>query len=290
MAAGLTREGQRPEGIAPAEFPRGAVLDHPIFEPYRALLERLAGAEAWPDVERLNALADGLGIEPRTARGSPVRFVLHAPDIGGYELHIHDTGCVPTRAGNLHDLFNALVWLVFPRFKAALNALHADEIPREGGRRGPFRDLLTIVDEGGALVACADPGLVSLVRAHRWKELFWERRESLRRAMRVVVIGHAVLEKALAPWPGVTCKAVFVPADPALIAAPVAELCARLDDAACAWLAALPRSAAPRDLPPLPVFGYPGWSPGSMDEAFYADERYFRPLRRSHGATALPGE
>ena len=41
---------------------------------------------------------------------------------------------------------------------------------------------------------------------------------------------------------------------------------------------------SPKDLPPLPVFGYPGWFPGSGSEAFYGDERYFRPLgRRAQG-------
>ena len=33
-----------------------------------------------------------------------------------------------------HDLFNALAWLAFPRTKARLNAMHAAEIPAEGGR------------------------------------------------------------------------------------------------------------------------------------------------------------
>lgn len=289
MAPGLTRERPRHEGAAPAELPRGAVLAHPIFDPFRPLLERLAAEKTRPDVERLNALAAGLGVAPRTALGSPVTFVVPAPDSTGYELRIHETGGVPTRPGNLHDLFNALVWLRFPRFKATLNALHADEIPREGGRRGRFRDLLTLLDEGGALVACADPGLAALVRAHSWKELFWGRREGLLRAMRIVVVGHAVLEKALAPWPGITCKAVFLEVEPALLAAPIAELSERLDEKASAWLAGLPRSASPRDVPPLPVFGYPGWSPGSMDEAFYSDERYFRPVGGEHPAPCGSG-
>jgi len=43
-----------------------------------------------------------------------------------------------------------------------------------------------------------------------------------------------------------------------------------------AWLAALPASATPRDLAPLPVFGYPGWLPQSAGAAFYDDTRVFR--------------
>lgn len=194
-----------------------------------------------------------------------MRFVPPAPSDPYYEVHLFETGEVHTRVGNRHDFFNALCWLAFPRTKARINALHAAQIPREGGRRGRLRDLLTILDEGGALVACADPALAALVREFRWKELFWERRERVRAAMRILVLGHATLEQALAPWPGTTCKALFV--DPARDA----------DAQAAEWLGELPADASPRLLAPLPVFGYPGWLPQGEREAFYEDTRYFRP-------------
>ena len=173
---------------------------------------------------------------------------------------MHQTGRIETRPENLHDWFNALCWLAFPRTKARINAIHAAEIPHEGGRRGRKRDLLTIFDEGGALVVCADDGLNQLVREFRWKELFWTHREHVKEAMRFVVLGHAVLEQALKPWPGITCKAIFASPD------------TDLDAHAAAWL---PKGASPRDLAPLPVFGYPGWAE-AQDERFYEDERYFR--------------
>jgi len=185
-----------------------------------------------------------------------------------YEVHLFESGQVHTRPQNRHDLFNALCWLAFPRTKARINALHAAEIPREGGRRGRLRDLLTLLDEGGALVACADQALNGLIRQLRWKELFWQQRSRVRSAMRFVVLGHAVLEQALEPWPGITCKALFV--DPTQDA----------DAQAAQWLAQLPADASPRLLVPLPVFGYPGWLPGGEHAAFYEDERYFRPPRR----------
>ena len=141
--------------------------------------------------------------------------------------------------------------------------MHAAEIPREPGRRGPLRDLLTVLDEGGVLVACADAELVRLVREFRWKELFWTHRARLRQEMRLLVLGHAALEKALEPWPGITCKALFV--------APGKDV----DEQAAAWLSGLGANARPRDLSPLPVFGYPGWA-ANDDSAFYDDDRYFR--------------
>lgn len=194
-----------------------------------------------------------------------MRFVPPSVADPYYEVHLFETGEVHSRPGNAHDLFNALCWLAFPRTKARINALHAGEIPREAGRRGRFRDLLTIFDEGGALVACANPELNALIRDFRWPALYWERRAQLRDAMRFIVLGHATLEQALAPWPGITCKALFI--DPA----------ADADAQAADWLGALPPDATPRLLAPLPVFGYPGWLPESDRAEFYRDERFFRP-------------
>lgn len=193
----------------------------------------------------------------RTESGQPIRFVAPSSRDPYYEIHLFETGEVHTRPDNRHDLFNALVWLAFPRTKARINALHAREIPGEGGQRGRVRDMLTIFDEGGAVVA-GDSGIAELIWKASWKDLFLQRHNRFR----IVVLGHAVLEQALEPYPGITCKVIF--ADPA------DDL-----DAHCAdWLATKGRS--PRDLPPLPIMGYPGWYPGNDDPAFLADRRYFR--------------
>lgn len=213
------------------------------------------------------------------ARGLPLRFA--APDTlppANYELRIHATGVVATRPGNRHDLLNALAWLAFPRTKATLNALHAEHLPRDGARRGRLRDALTLFDEGGALVAVSDLSLVPLVLEHRWKELFWDRRTDVLAGMRIAVLGHAVLEHALDPFAGITCRVMLVPVDTRALVEPAQALLERLDSAAAQWLAAQPR-LTPGLLPPLPVFGYPGWLDESCAEEFYADQRYFRPLR-----------
>ena len=218
----------------------------------------------WLGVDRsltaLNRLAEETQL--RTESGKPVRFVPPGEKDASYEIKVYETGRVETRPDNLHDFFNALVWLAFPGSKARINALHAAEIPREGGKRGRLRDLLTVFDEGGAIVECEDQALIALLDGMRWKELFWEQRENVRRAMRITVFGHAALEKAAEPWPGIACKA--------LIVQPGADL----DGAVHAWLGALEPGASPRDLTPVPVFGYPGWV--AQDAGFYDDPRYFR--------------
>jgi len=236
-----------------------ARLRHPIFDPVRPWLGRLKDFS----LASLNRLAGDSNI--RTEGGKTIRFVPRSASDPYYEIQVYETGQVQTRADNRHDLFNALAWLAFPKTKARINAMHAAEIPREretnGGRRGRLRDMLTIFDEGGAIAVCGVE-IANLIRQARWAELFLERHRDLR----IVVIGHAVLEQALAPHPGITCKVIF--ADPER----------DLDAQAAQWLAAEGKS--PRDLPPLPVFGYPGWFPGGGQPGFYADKRYFRPLQR----------
>lgn len=213
----------------------------------------------------LNALAEEAQV--RTTSGMPLRFVAPSPADPYYEVHLYETGCVATRSENWHDLFNALVWLAYPRTKAVINALHARQIPLEGGRRGRLRDLLTIFDEGGAIVASDDAGLVAMIRDFRWRELFWDSRARVLRDLRFTVIGHAVLEKAREPWAGITCKALFVDSrcDP--------------DVAAANWLEDHAPQGTPHLLAPLPIFGYPGWLAESASADFYRDERYFRPFR-----------
>jgi hypothetical protein len=237
-----------------------AGLNHPIYDSVRPWVDRIGDA---PTLDLLNSFSEEKNL--KTESGKPVRFVPPSSADPYYEVHVFETGQVQTRPDSKHDLFNALAWLAFPKTKARINAMHAAEIPREqannGGRRGRLRDLLTIFDEGGAIVACTGE-VAELVRQARWPELFLERHRDLR----IVVVGHAVLEQALAPHPGITCKVIF--ADPSR----------ELDAQATDWLATT--GTSPRDLPPLPVFGYPGWFAGSGSAAFYADERYFRPLAR----------
>ena len=213
-------------------------------------------------LDELNAAASRANIV--TESGKPVRFAPPGNEDPYYEIGVYESGRVATRTESLHDWFNALAWLAFPRTKARINALHARALPSEPkGRRSPLRDLLTIFDEGGAIVVSRDEELLSLLRNASWKTLFLENRERVLREMRLVVFGHAVQEQSLEPRPGITCKAIVLAGGD-------------LDAGAAQWLADAPPGSSPKALLPVPIFGYPGWSE-KQDLAFYEDKRYFRP-------------
>lgn len=265
-----------------------AALAHPAFDPLRPLLERLGNR---PGCAELNALADASALPAATRSGKRLRFWL--PDSAGsvpYEQKIFDTGLVATRADSLHDLFNALVWIAFPLTKAAINARHVARLRVEGNQRGRLRDLLTLIDEGGVIVACAEgtlSGYEALIREFRWSELFWDRRADLVRDVSFVLTGHNAYEKSLAPYPGITCKALFVPTPRDLLDGPYPDLIAWLDARAAGWIESLPEDAKPSQMAPLPVFGYPDWLPGSAEAGFYADRRWFRPAPRREPPISL---
>jgi hypothetical protein len=205
-----------------------------------------------------------------TATGRTLEFVAadDAPSEHAYEAHIAATGRVPTRL-NRHDLFNALVWLAFPRTKARLNALQADAIARDGvgGRRGPLRDAATLFDENGALLVTADATLPALLRERRWKAAFVDRRADWDTVC-VLAFGHALMDKLVAPYKAITAHALVVglPAD-----APLAEVDAAL---ASRFDGSFDTSA----LLPLPVLGVPGWG-ANADPIYYDDATVFRPAK-----------
>jgi hypothetical protein len=148
------------------------------------------------------------------------------------------------------------------------------------GVRGRRRDALAGFDEDGLVVACEDPALAMLVRGFRWRELFVERRDEAATRMHAFAFGHALCEKLLAPFKGITGKALFVDVPPGFGSWPPERRLATADGLAAPLLAGL---ADPRSLSPLPVLGLPGWWPLNEDPGFYDDAAVFRPGRRGTG-------
>lgn len=263
----------------------GFLRRSPLFAPLtRATCDlRL---EEWPTLESLDALR--LASPPIVGgSGTICRFVCPSATRRAYEQRIFQDGEIEVRPREWHDLFNALVWLAFPRAKSALNARHIREMKAESnGVRGRVRDALTILDEDGVIVATPQPDLLDLVRRAMWKELFWRRRPEVVAGMRFFAFGHALYHKALAPFIGLTGKAVLLEVAGDFLASPLAGQLRTLDERLGAMLSAEALFRTPQELLPLPVLGVPGWYPANTREKFYDDAVYFR-TRKRQSARAL---
>lgn len=217
-------------------------------------------------------------------RGDPIRFVPQAelPEGRAYEEFIGATGCVPTRE-NLHDFFNGLVWLTFPRIKQQLNALQAAQIALAGvGKsRGPARDGATIFDENCALLivraGASSEALVAALRSHAWSDALLDKRAMFVRDAQVWLFGHALMEKLVAPRKAITAHTLVVQAGDDYFGWPHDEQRRWIDGHVAELLAREAISTA--RFTPLPVLGVPGWWHG-QDQAFYADDTVFRPKRQ----------
>ena len=233
-----------------------------------AVQAQLAGGTSVADM--LNDLhhpsASSAGLERFMPRFIP-RFVPQSalPAGQAYEQFIFDTRQVPTR-DNLHDLFNGLCWLRFPETKRCLNALQAAQIAHAGVQplRGAVRDALTVFDENAALLSAPQP-LWAALQARQWDRLFVELRPLWRQA-RLVLFGHALLEKLTNPRKSITAHVYRAPA-------PAGSL-----DGLDHWAASALRQAdlTAKIFLPLPVLGVPGWWAQNETLSFYDDSQVFR--------------
>ena len=166
----------------------------------------------------------------------------------------------------------------FPRIKAALNAVHVSAVKAPtANARDRARDAATLIDESGLLLACTDPALEVLLRAHAWRQLFWTRRDDVANAFRPLVVGHGLAVKLLAPYRALTAHALVLNMPQARLdpLQTAAELTVMLDAAAAAIIASAGFDRA--ILAPLPVAALPGWDSEDLDERLFDDLSVFRP-------------
>lgn len=258
-------------------WPLDLLLSAPCYSAVRTPLRQL-GWQRFPELADWATIPDSL--RPRSARGQSIHFVAPSQlEEQAYELRIGDSGQVATRPDNWHDCFNALCWLAWPQAKAALNRLHLRELAQQPDRqRSRARDAATLFDESGLVLVCSDPQLHTALLDHDWPTLFQTRRAAWGTQLQAWAFGHALLEKGLAPYLGLVAKLIVIEPSP--------DWPAKSADQQQAWLdGELARRidagllSDPRQLPPLPVLGIPGWWP-VQDAAFYADQQHFRPRTR----------
>jgi len=243
----------------------------PLFRPLQAVAERFVSMPRWPSLADYVAAFDSaeLCIRPVAQADRPACFEQH------YEPRIYLTGELQTRLHNWHDFFNALVWLRFPRTKSVLNELHYFSALQRGEKtnRSPLENAITLFDECGAIVVSSRADLLEMIRQHEWKKLFLDHRGSFDREIKCIVFGHAMYEKALHPYLGMTTNTLLVHSAE-LLRGDLQAVDAHL--AGC-WKQQLIASTA--ELRPLPVLGVPGWHVDNANAEFYDNADYFRPRR-----------
>ena len=258
-----------------------------MFEPLRPAVLAFSKLSYWPTIDNCQRLLAGKKIT--NAAGLPLRFVSQGPKSSKpedkYEPRIYLKGEVPVRAENWHDLFNVLVWLTFPKSKAALNRKHffaMEQMKSETRQnRGPTQDALTLFDEGGVILASADSRLTQLLVDFKWKELFWVNREAVIASMKIVLFGHAIYEKALQPFTGVTGRAVIFPVAADFFATALEHQLQCLDEKLANYLANPQHFNRTSELAPVPILGIPGWNIENERESYYENEAYFRSGRKT---------
>jgi hypothetical protein len=235
------------------------IWSRPWMDPWRSVGQRVA-----------DDIAQGAPVWQALARQAPapVRFVPHTDLPAGvpYEAFIASTACCPTREG-WHDLFNGLCWSVFPATKRRLNQLQSAHIAQDGigATRGAVRDALTVFDENAALLRAPD-ALWDALAAKQWPQVFGTLRP-LWSQSRLVVFGHALLEKLMLPRKPVTAHVFRVRAGSDDLAEWDAQVALALDAGRLAG----------RPFAHLPVLGVPGWWSPNQEPGFYQDPLVFRP-------------
>lgn len=235
----------------------------PWLAPYARLQQRAQAVLAARPEATVWQVLDALGDCGR-------RFVPQEslPPGEAYEYFVQRTHGVPTR-DNLHDWFNGLVWQRFAQTKARLNALQAGAIAEAGvgQHRGPLRDAITLLDENGAFLIASAPVWQAL-QERQWRRLFVDLRCEWQQA-RLLLFGHALLEKLVQPRKPVTAHVFCLPQPLRLMENVDADVASQLSA----------EHLAGKPFVPLPVLGVPGWWRDNENFSFYDDSAVFRPAR-----------
>lgn len=249
----------------------------PVFKSLREFMPLLAG-DSWPSLAEVEQT---LQLPQHQCTGQVLSLLAQeqVDDAEGYEPRIFRRGLIATRAGNWHDLFNAMAWKLFPRIKSALNAKQVEDIARMGpAQRSRRQCAMTQFDEAGAVVVVRDARLLDLWDRHDWNGLFLGQKDAWTDGrLQVFVIGHALFEHALHPQMLLVSKTLVLmdlpdesslPTTPAKVDARVAQL---INDGLFLL--------DPQELRPLPLPGIPGWSECRQDRDFIEHTPCFRPAR-----------
>lgn len=262
----------------------------PIFSPLNVWAEKFSQfKDTWPELKDYQYVLDNAEQTIQTLSGKQLKIVPQDGKPGHFNEHyaprIYLTGEIQTRTANWHDFFQFLTWFMFPKTKAVINSIHVPaaqsriDSDTDLGRRSPVENMLSLFDEGGAVILCSDASLLQLIRDFKWKELFWQRRAELSEKLKLVTFGHALYEKGLSPYIGMTANCILLHVDEEILQQTNKNQLNYIDTELAQLFSAGEPYTKPKDLSPFPLLGLPGWDKDNDSESFYDNVRYFRPGR-----------
>ncbi len=204
-----------------------------------------------------------------------------------YEPRVYLKKELQTRAHNWHDFFNAMIWLRFQKTKKTLNQLHylKSNERAKGSNRTKLENKITQFDECGAILISKNTHLLDLVKKHQWREIFIDNAARFGKDFRCIIFGHAIYEKALNPYIGLTCHCLMI-ADEHILEEVKRDNYSILDK----YLSELWQQQETRgniEFQPFPVLGIPGYWPDQNAE-FYQNKAYFRPVSQQNKNSEAP--
>lgn len=244
-------------------FSSGALHESAWYWPIDPAVRALGPLDAFPTREQLTALHARAAVHADVPPLTFARYVKRTRKVRRagpidvdalYDGAINARREVPTRDGDWHDLFNALVFASFPRSKHALHArqyaqlrLRVDATARKlPGARSREQDALTLFDEGGTFVA-GDSAMLATLRSLESDGFYPALRAAIAaRALVVAPFGHALFEHKVAGLRGPSSFAYLLPL--ARLHEDPTELVGSIDTAFAAVLADPARFCSPAEL------------------------------------------
>lgn len=277
------------------EWDANFVSFSPIFEPLSFWAQKFSDFKShWPELNDYQQVLDSTDQPIQTLSGKTLKIVQQDGKPSHFDEHyaprIYLTGEIQTRTKNWHDFFQYLTWFMFPKAKAVINSIHVPlalsriESNTDLGRRSPIENMLSLFDEGGAVILCSDDSLLQLIRDFKWKELFWHRRDELESKLKFVTFGHALYEKGLSPYVGMTANCILLAVDEKLLQQTNQQQLDWIDIQLAQIFSDGSTYTKPKDLRPFPLLGLPGWDSDNAYEQYYDNQHYFRPGRGNKAA------
>jgi hypothetical protein len=260
-------------------------LNNSLFEAISSVATTFRDFTDWPELNDYNTLLRNITGHIHSLSGATLRFVPQAEKPrqlqDNYEARIYLKGEIQTRLHNWHDFFQVLVWSTYPHTKQLINEMHYKALSSRAiaNKRSAIENSLTLFDECGAIIVSSDSSLLKLIDNFEWNELFQTHRDAFNRNIKCFIFGHALFEKCLNPYIGMTAHCICIDVEDDFFGLPLKLQQQTVDSLACSYFRQH-STLSPRELQPFPLLGIPGWDSRNNDPAYYQNIGYFRPGRR----------